>query len=145
MTDWEEVQADYRGVGYSVGRHVMSYYRPRLDRWRALSSAQIAEQISTGRLRRGVHVRVGGLVIVRQRPETAGNVLFMTLEDETGLLNAIVYPAVYERLRPILRGEPLLVVEGPLQVDDGVTHVLVRRAWPLVEVPGVTVRSHDFH
>ena len=144
MSEWEEVQADYRGVGYSVGRHVISYFRPRLDRWRALSSAKLAEQVATGRLRRGIHVRVGGLVIVRQRPETAGEVLFMTLEDETGLLNAIVYPAVYERLRPVLRGEPLLVVEGPLQVDDGVTHVLVRRAWPLVDAPTVAIPSHDF-
>ncbi|MGI8424761.1 MAG: DNA polymerase III subunit alpha [Chloroflexota bacterium] len=146
MTDWEEVQADYRGLGYSVDRHVISYYRPRLDRWRALSSAELARQITTGRVRRGVHVRVGGLVIVRQRPETAGHVLFMTLEDETGLLNAIVYPNVYEKLRPTLRGEPLLVVEGPLQVQDGVTHILVRRAWPLVQDPSIPrVKSHDFH
>jgi DNA polymerase III alpha subunit len=70
----------------------------------------------------------------------------MTLEDETGLLNAIVYPQTYERLRRVLRGEPLIVVEGPLQKQDGVTHILVRRAWPLVPVPPVaTVPSHDFH
>jgi error-prone DNA polymerase len=146
MSDWEEVQADYRGLGYSVGRHVLAYYRPRLDRWRALSSAELAKRVGNGRLRRGVHVRAGGLVIVRQRPETAGNVLFMTLEDETGLLNAIVYPNTYERLRPTLRGEPLLVVEGPLQVQDGVAHILVHRAWPIVQDTGTpTVKSHDFH
>ena len=116
MSEWEEVQADYRGVGYSVGRHVLAYYRPRLDRWRALSSAELAKRVAIKRLRRGVHVRAGGTVIVRQRPESAGHVHFLTLEDETGLINAIVYPNTYERLRPTLRGEPLLVVEGPLQV-----------------------------
>jgi error-prone DNA polymerase len=140
MTEWEEVQADYRSLGYSLGRHVISYYRPRLDKWRALPATKLADQ------RRGLVVRAGGLVIVRQRPETASNLVFMTLEDETGLLNAIVHPHVYERLRRVLRGEPLIVVEGPLQKQETVTHILVRRAWPLVDVPPITrVPSHDFH
>jgi len=140
ITDWEEVQADYRGLGYSVGRHVVSYFRPRLNQWRAVPAHELSDQ------RRGLVVRAGGLVIVRQRPETASHLVFMTLEDETGLLNAIVYPQTYERLRRILRGEPLIVVEGPLQKQDGVTHILVRRAWPLLQAPPVArVPSHDFH
>ena len=140
MTEWEEVQSDYRGLGYSIGRHVVSYFRPRLDRWRAVPAARLPAQ------RRGRTIRAGGLVIVRQRPETASHIVFLTLEDETGLFNAIVYPAVYERLRPTLRGEPLIVLEGPLQLDEGVVHVLVRRAWPLVQDASVPrVPSHDFH
>ena len=140
MGEWEEVQADYRGLGYSVGRHVIGFYRPRLRRLRALSAAELLGA------KRGLVVRAGGLVIVRQRPESAGRVLFMTIEDETGMFNAIVYPAVYERLRRVLRGEPLLVVEGPVQVQDGVVHILVRRAWPLAGAEQVVgVPSHDFH
>ncbi len=85
-------------------------------------------------------------MIVRQRPETAGHLVFLTLEDETGLFNAIVYPQTYERLRRVLRGEPLIVVEGPLQAQDGVTHILVRRAWSLTRAPTLArVPSHDFH
>jgi error-prone DNA polymerase len=140
LTDWEEVQADYRGLGYSIGRHIVSYFRPRLQQWGALPASALAGQ------RRGLVVRAGGMVIVRQRPETASNLVFMTLEDETGLLNAIVYPQTYERLRRVLRGEPLIVVEGPLQKQDSVTHIMVRRAWPLTQVPPITrVPSHDFH
>jgi error-prone DNA polymerase len=134
------VQADYRGLGYSVGRHVVSYFRPRLDRWRATPAARLAAQ------RNGRTVRAGGLVIVRQRPETAADLVFFTLEDETGLFNAVVYPPVYERLRPTLRGEPLIVLEGPLRVEEGVAHIMVRRAWPLVQDASVArVPSHDFH
>jgi DNA polymerase III alpha subunit len=140
MSEWEEVQADYRGLGYSIGRHVVAYFRPRLDRMRAIPADKLIGQ------KRGLVVRAGGLVIVRQRPETASNLVFMTLEDETGLLNAIVYPQTYERLRRVLRGEPLIVLEGPLQKQDGVTHIMVRHAWPLVDVPPVArVPSHDFH
>jgi error-prone DNA polymerase len=139
MTEWEEVQADYRGVGYSIGRHVVAYFRPRLERLKALSAEHLPG------VRPGKIVRIGGLVIVRQRPETASNLVFFTLEDETGLMNAIVYPATYERYRRVLRGEPLVVLEGRLQSQDGVLHVLVQRAAPLVPVPPVAVPSHDFH
>jgi error-prone DNA polymerase len=140
MGEWETMQADYRGIGYSVGRHVVSFFRPRLDTLRARKATDLHG------LRRGLVVRAGGMVICRQRPETASNLVFMTLEDETGLLNALVYPATYERYRRVLRGEPLLVIEGPLQVQDDVTHILVRRAWPLVDGQAVKpVPSHDFH
>ncbi|HET7767978.1 MAG TPA: PHP domain-containing protein, partial [Chloroflexota bacterium] len=140
FNEWEEVQADYRGLGYSLHRHVISFYRPRLNRLRALSAVQLQTA------KRGLIVKAGGLVIVRQRPESAGRVLFLTIEDETGLFNAIVYPNAYERLRQVLRGEPLLVIEGPVQLQDGVVHILVRRAWPLAAAERVAaVPSHDFH
>ena len=140
MTEWEEVQADYRGTGFSIGRHVVSYFRPRLDRLGARRAAELPEG------KRGVVTRAGGLVIVRQRPETASHLVFFTLEDETGLFNAIVYPQTYERLRRVLRGEPLIVLEGPLQVQDGIVHLRVRRAWSLTrDAATPSVPSHDFH
>jgi error-prone DNA polymerase len=140
MSEWEAVQADYRGVGFSLDRHVVAFFRPQLDRWRAVRAADLPHQ------KRGLVVRAGGLVIVRQRPETASHLVFLTVEDETGLLNAIVYPTTYERLRRVLRGEPLIVIEGPLQLQDGVAHILVRRAWPLVQDTAIArVPSHDFH
>jgi error-prone DNA polymerase len=141
MTDWEALQADYRGIGFSVGRHVVAAFRPRLDRLGARTAVALAREP-----KRGLVVRTGGLVIVRQRPETASHLVFLTLEDETGLSNAIVYPQTYERLRRILRGEPLVLLEGPLQVQDGVVHVLVRRAWSLTRGDALPrVPAHDFH
>jgi DNA polymerase-3 subunit alpha/error-prone DNA polymerase len=86
------------------------------------------------------------MVIVRQRPETASHLVFLTLEDETGLFNAIAYPQTYERLRRVLRGEPLVLLEGPLQVQESVVHLLIRRAWSLTRSKGLPrVPSHDFH
>jgi error-prone DNA polymerase len=141
MSEWEEVQADYRGIGFSIGRHIVSAFRSRLDGLGARTAVAVAAE-----RRRGLIVRAGGLVIVRQRPETASHLVFLTLEDETGLFNAIAYPQTYERLRRVLRGEPLVLLEGPLQVQDGVVHLLVRRAWSLTHSKGLPrVPSHDFH
>jgi error-prone DNA polymerase len=140
MSEWDEVQADYRGVGFSLGRHVVTYFRSHLERLGARTAVALAQG------KRGLVVRAGGLVIVRQRPETAGHLLFLTLEDETGLFNAVVYPQSYERLRRVLRGAPLIVVEGPLRVQDSVVHILVRRAWSLTQDASLPrVPSHDFH
>jgi error-prone DNA polymerase len=90
-------------------------------------------------------VRVGGLVICRQRPETAREFMFMTIEDETGLVNVVVRPDVYRAQRRTLRGEPLLVVEGVLAREDGVVNILARRAWPLPhDAAAAVVPSHDY-
>ncbi|HEU5316756.1 MAG TPA: DNA polymerase III subunit alpha, partial [Chloroflexota bacterium] len=99
LGEWEEVQADYRGMGYSVGRHVISYFRPRLDRQRALSAAALLKA------KRGLVIRAGGLVICRQRPSTASGVTFMTMEDESGFVNLVVWPAVYERYKRLIKTE----------------------------------------
>jgi error-prone DNA polymerase len=88
-----------------------------------LSSAELA-----GR-RAGDVVRVAGWAVVRQRPPTARGVLFVTLEDEEGLINLIVPPDVYERHRAALRDAPLLWAEGRLQREGHAVSVLVRRAW----------------
>ncbi|MCR4268261.1 OB-fold nucleic acid binding domain-containing protein, partial [Nitratireductor sp. ZSWI3] len=75
----------------------------------------------------GRFVRVAGLVLVRQRPGTASGVIFMTLEDETGIANAIVWPRVFERFRRVVFGARMVVVEGVLQKESDVIHVVARR------------------
>ena len=144
MSAWEEVQAEYRTLGYAPNRHAVAWLRPALDDQGAVTAAGLVRQ------RHGRVARAGGLVICRQRPETAGGVLFLTVEDETGLFNAIVQAPVYERLRRVVRGEGLVVLEGPVQQRDGTTHLMVKQAWPLrpggtvAVVAPVGVRSHDF-
>ena len=144
MTAWEEVQAEYRTLGYAPNRHAVSWLRPALEGQGAVTATGLVRQ------RHGRVARAGGLVICRQRPETAGGVLFLTVEDETGLFNAIVQAPAYERLRRVLRGEGLVVLEGAVQHRDNTTHLMVRQAWALrpggtIAVPApVGVRSHDF-
>ncbi|MBV8333488.1 MAG: hypothetical protein JO192_12180, partial [Candidatus Eremiobacteraeota bacterium] len=86
------------------------------------------------------------LVITRQRPGTAKGFVFLTLEDETGLVNVIVRPDVYEKYRRVIRTSPVLVIEGKLQKEGGCIDVLARRVWPF-DSEGITrgVHSHNFH
>ena len=138
MDAWDTTRADYAGLGLSPDRHLVAFYRARLRADDVLAATQLAG------VRAGI-VRVGGLVICRQRPETARGFLFMTLEDETGLVNVVVRPDVYRAHRQAVRGEPLIVVEGVLAREDGATNVLARRAWPLPHDPSArAVPSHDY-
>jgi error-prone DNA polymerase len=84
------------------------------------------------------------VVIVRQRPGTASGFMFLTLEDETGIANAIVTPDLFQANRTILHRAQILLVEGPLQKQDGVIHVRARRFTEL-KTPGAMPPSHDFH
>jgi error-prone DNA polymerase len=142
MDTWELAQADYAGLGLSPGQHLVSFYRSRLRDERVRSAAEVNALAGLDKPRppaqagprrprqfRMERVRVGGIVICRQRPETANEFMFMTIEDETGLVNVIVQPRVYHELARILRGEPLLVIEGPLHYEDGVIDIIARRAW----------------
>jgi error-prone DNA polymerase len=90
--------------------------------------------------------RVGGLVITRQRPGTAKGFVFLTIEDETGLVNVIVRPDVYERYRRVIRTASMMVIEGVLQKEQGTIDLLARAAW-VFDDEGVVggVRSHNFH
>ena len=90
--------------------------------------------------------RVGGLVITRQRPGTAKGFVFLTLEDETGLVNVIVRPDVYERYRRTIRTSSTLIIEGRLQKESGCVDLLAQRVWAF-DGEGVTdgVRAHNFH
>ncbi|GAB4247245.1 MAG: error-prone DNA polymerase [Acidobacteriota bacterium] len=134
----EKLLADYAGTGLTTGPHPMALHRPRL-RARGMPAAR-----DLPRLRDGRRVRVAGWVIVRQRPATAKGFLFLSLEDETGIINVVVRPPLFERYRMLLMTAPFLLVEGVLQNRQNVISVLAHRLaeFPALPLPAV---SHDFH
>jgi error-prone DNA polymerase len=119
QTPWERMLADYRTTSLSVGVHPLTLLRPHLPDG-TLSSRALAE-MAAGRL-----VAVAGMAVARQRPATANGVVFMLLEDEFGQVNLIVPPRVYERFRPLVRAEPLLLARGRFERVDRNQNVLVR-------------------
>src|SRR5262249_23678181 len=112
---------DYRHLRLSLKAHPVSFLRSDLAARGILRHAQLATT-SSGRT-----VTVAGLVLVRQRPGSAKGVIFMTLEDETGIANAIVWPQKYEQDRPIILGTRLVSITGKLQNQSGVIHVVADR------------------
>ena len=121
----EQTLWEYELLGMTPGEHLMSAYRERLRARGILSSADLAAR------RSGARVLVAGLVIVRQRPPSAKGRVFLTLEDEEGLINLVVRPKVYDRCRDALRNHPLLLIEGQVQHGSGATNVQVYQAVPL--------------
>ena len=138
MTPGELIVADYEGTGLSLGPHPMEFHRARLDRMRGSRASDLAT------MPHGTLVRVAGAVVVRQRPGTAKGFVFLNLEDETGLINVIVRPALFHRYRLALVNEPFLYVEGTLQHQDNVVSVRAERLSPLRHRL-TAVPSHDFH
>jgi error-prone DNA polymerase len=137
LTDVERVTLDYQLTGVTTGAHPMSLVRERL--------AGMPRACELASCRDGQPVRVGGLVICRQRPGTANGHLFLSLEDETGIANAFVPCAVFERFRLVITQEPFLVVSGWVQNQDGVVSVRARSVEPLAGPDTGRGRSHDFH
>ncbi len=137
MTPAERLAADYAGTGLTLGPHPMAMRRRELTRRRVVRAADLPQ------LTDGAAVRVAGSVIVRQRPGTARGFVFLSLEDETGIANVIVTPQLFARCRLLLVAEPFLLVEGILQIQDGVVSV---RAGRVEALPwgDPAVRSHDF-
>jgi error-prone DNA polymerase len=117
----EHVVEDYRRLHMSLKAHPVAFLRPDLARRGILRHDELPA-IASGR-----RVTVGGLVLVRQRPGTAAGVIFMTLEDETGIANTIVWPKIFESFRPIVLGARLISVTGKLQNESGVIHVVAER------------------
>jgi error-prone DNA polymerase len=138
MSQEERLVADYGGTGLTTGPHPMSYHRERLRRMRVLSAVELRTASNGG------SVRIAGCVIARQRPGTAKGFVFLSIEDETGIANAIVSPQVYERNRVLVTTERFLMVEGRLQNEDNVIHVRASRIDSL-HLNRVAVPSHDFH
>ncbi len=138
-TEGQDIVADYRALGLSLGRHPVELLRPRLDREGYLPAADLLA------LPPGTRVRVAGLVITRQRPGTATGVTFITLEDETGYSNLVVWKADAERQRDVLLNARLMGVYGELQIEGKVIHVIVRRLFDHSALLGaLTVASRDF-
>jgi error-prone DNA polymerase len=128
LDEWDAMIADYATTGLTVDRHPLRLLRE------GLTARGIASSADLGDLPHGAHVRVGGIVVARQRPGTAKGVVFLLLEDETGTVNVIIPPKVYTRDRLTVRTEPLVVVEGVLErfaSAGGAINLLVRRIAPL--------------
>ena len=138
MTAEERLVADYDGTGLTLGPHPMAFRRGRLLRMGVSRAADLAA------FRHGAWVKVAGAVVVRQRPGTAKGFVFLNLEDETGLINVIVRPALFHRHRLALVSESFLLIEGTLQRQDDVTSVRAERLAPLRHRLA-NVPSHDFH
>lgn len=139
-TPGEDLRADYALLGTTLGPHPLRFLRAQLRARRYRSSAELAA------LPNGRHVRVAGLVTLRQKPQTASGVIFMTLEDEDGLTNIVVWRHVVERQRRVLLESRLLAVEGHLESQHGVQHLIARRLEDLTPLLGrLDVRSRDFH
>jgi error-prone DNA polymerase len=136
MSRFEETVSDYATTEMTAGPHLIAYYRAALKRHAVLSAAEL------DRCRDGDVVRMGGAVVVRQRPGTAKGFVFLSLEDETGMAQAIVRPDLFRENRALIIGSPGLVVEGRLQKTDGTLSVKAERFWRLPDVP--EMRSHDF-
>jgi error-prone DNA polymerase len=137
MTHDERLVADFRGTGLTVGPHPMQYRRAEVQKM-GIYRASDLPRVPDGR-----RVRIGGCVIARQRPGTAKGMMFMSLEDETGIANAIVAPDLLQKNRVLLISEQFLMIEGILQNQDNVIHVRAERVFPLRITRAETV-SHDF-
>jgi error-prone DNA polymerase len=139
--------ADYKHTSVSVGVHPLELLRPHLPA-RVATSADLAETPN------GTILELAGMAVARQRPATANGVVFMLLEDEHGQANLIVPPQVYDKYRPIVRGEPLILARGRLERHDRNVNLLVselislgplaRKAANEAEVTGSLPRAHHF-
>jgi error-prone DNA polymerase len=125
------VVEDYRRLSLSLKAHPASFLRARL------SARGIVRSDALRSVKNGERVTVAGLVLVRQRPGTAAGVIFMTLEDETGVANIIVWPKIFERLRAIVLGARFVAVTGKLQSEQGVIHIVAERMNDLTSMLGL--------
>jgi error-prone DNA polymerase len=138
MTPTERLNADFRVTKVSIGKHPMAFHRP------ALNALKVVPAYRLKNLRNATPVRIAGCVICRQRPGTAKGLLFLSLEDETGISNAVVMPDVFERERVNILGNSYILIEGELQNVDGVVTVRTLSVQPLA-LAEAAVPSHDFH
>ncbi|MEE8428420.1 MAG: error-prone DNA polymerase [Gammaproteobacteria bacterium] len=139
-TEGEDIVADYAGVGLTLGRHPLALLRERLQNMALLSTAQVRAR------QHGEKIRTAGLVIGRQRPGTASGVIFVTLEDETGNLNIIVWRQLGEQQRRELLGARLLGVVGEVQREGEVLHVIAKDLQDYSTLlGGLMTHSRDFH
>jgi error-prone DNA polymerase len=138
-SEGQNIAADYRTHGLTLGRHPLALLRDTLTADRLHTSADLRD------LPHGRVVGVAGIVTARQRPQSAGGVMFITLEDETGYVNLIVWERVWSRARRIASGSRLLEVHGMLQKEGLVTHVVAQKLVDRTSLLGnVVTQSRDF-
>ncbi len=138
MNSEERLVADFHGIGLTVGPHPMAYRRDWLNAMGIRRASELRD------IPNGKRLRIGGCVITRQRPGTAKGFVFVSLEDETGVANAIITPDLFHQNRLLLTSERFLAIEGILQNQDNVISVKAERVLPLFVTKAETV-SHDFH
>jgi error-prone DNA polymerase len=138
-TEGQNIVADYQSLGMTLERHPLHLLRHRLNRYRYLQADRLPDLVS------GSAVNVAGLVITKQRPGTASGVTFVTLEDETGHINLVVWKQVAENHRPALLNARLMGIQGELQIEGEVIHVIASQLIDHTEMLGnlLTV-SRDF-
>ena len=136
----QETAFDLWATGVTTQRQAIEHFRPQLE------EARVVTAVGLGRMRANSICRAGGLVITRQRPGTAKGFVFLTLEDETGLVNVIVRPDVYERYRREIRTSNTLIVEGKLQKEQGCVDLLAQHIWTF-DGEGLIdgIRPRNFH
>lgn len=131
-------QLEYRISDLSTGHHLIHFCRDRLRELGALESNKLLS------VRNQQRVRVAGLVITRQAPSTAKKIRFFTLEDEFGQVNVTIKPDVYNRYRQVANRQPILIIDGVMQRQDGVHSVLASHIQALEGVPRPPQKSHDY-
>lgn len=140
LESFETISWDYRTTQHSPRGHPLAHLRERLDAM-GLPDAETVRAMPHGRF-----VNYAGLVICRQRPSTASGTIFMTLEDETGFLNLIIWPSVYENFQLIAKTQDFLGISGQLQSEEGVVHLVAETLWrPRIDRAPKGPKSRDFH
>jgi error-prone DNA polymerase len=135
----EQVFADYRAAGLSLKGHPLEFYREQLNQL-GVTPIERLEKLPHNRI-----VRVAGLVLLRQRPSTAKGVTFVTLEDETGAANLVLFHQIWRQFYRIVRAAPAWIAQGRLEREGQVTHVIVSRVEDLGEkLRELKVKSRDF-
>jgi error-prone DNA polymerase len=139
-TEGEGILADYASLGLTLGRHPLALLRRRLKEMKMIEAENL------NRKSHGSLARVAGLVTCRQRPDTASGVVFVTLEDETGSVNVVVWNRLVERQRSELLGARLLGVQGVIEREGDVVHLVARRLYDHSDLLGpLAAPSRDFH
>jgi error-prone DNA polymerase len=138
MTTEERLVADFESTGVTLGPHPMAYHRAEMN------AAGVLPAASLRWMHDGAYARIAGAVIARQRPGTAEGFVFLSLEDETGISNAIINPLLYERNRVTVTRGKFLRIEGTLQNQDGVINVRAS-AVHVLTLSDIDMGSHDFH
>src|SRR5690554_4936497 len=133
----EHVILDYSTTALSLKAHPVSFAREELNKMKVVPAGKLPE------IKNGKFVKVCGLITVRQRPGTAKGVLFITIEDETGFANLVVWNTVFEKYRPIILQSKLLMVTGKVQVEGEVVHVVVNSCHNLTGLMQLDTEGRD--
>ncbi len=140
LSDFEEVSWDYQRTSHSARRHPLAPMRA------SLLQQNLPDARTVATMKNGAKIRYAGLVICRQRPGTAGGVVFMTLEDETGFVNVVIWESVFQRYAVLAKTVNFLGISGTIQAEDGVVHLVADSLWqPRVQLTPASAGSRDFH